>query len=182
MTDRELLALYEARSEEAIAATRERYGAYCRAIALRVLENQEDVEECLSDVWLRAWNAIPPERPEHFKGWLGTVARNSAITLCRKRDHLPRQVEESALELAQALTGGPGEAMEAKELGEAVSRFLRDQPPQHRAAFLHRYWYGDTVEETAARLGWTVGKTKTVLFRTRGKLRDYLKKEELYDG
>ena len=76
MTDQELLELYFARSEEAVEATRAVYGAYCRTIALRVLGSEEDADECLSDVWLRVWEAVPPERPDHFKGWLAAVTRN----------------------------------------------------------------------------------------------------------
>ena len=97
LTDQELLDLYFARSEEAVAATRTVYGPYCRAIALRVLGSEEDAEECLSDVWLRVWNAIPPERPDHFKGWLGVVTRNQALTLRRAKDRQPQQVDEAAL-------------------------------------------------------------------------------------
>ena len=50
LTDEELLGLYFARSEEAIRATGMVYGPYCRAIALRILDSEEDAEECLADV------------------------------------------------------------------------------------------------------------------------------------
>lgn len=182
MTDQELIELFEARAEDAIAETERIYGAYCRAIADRILGSEQDAEECLADVWLRVWNAIPPERPANFKGWLGTITRNCAISLCRKRDREPRKVSDAALELALTLTDGPERDVEAQALGEAISAFLKRQPAQVRIAFLRRYWYGDTVEETAKHMGWGVGKTKTNLFRTRQKLKDYLEKEELYHG
>ena len=92
MTDRELTDLYFARSERAVEATQAVYGAYCRAIALRILGSEEDTEECLADVWLRVWNAVPPERPEHFKGWLAVVTRNQALTLRRGRARQPQTV------------------------------------------------------------------------------------------
>ena len=182
MTDQHLIELYTARSEEAIAETERIYGAYCRAIAERILGSDQDAEECLSDVWLRVWNAIPPQRPANFKGWIGAITRNVAISLCRMKDREPQRVGDAALELALDLTEGPEREVEAKALGEAISGFLQAQPAQSRVAFLRRYWYGDTVEETAKHMGWGVGKTKTNLFRTRQKLKDYLKKEELYHG
>lgn len=182
MTDENLIELYISRSEEAIEATRQQYGGYCRTIAWNILANGEDVEECLSDVWLKVWNAIPPERPAFFKGWLGTLTRNQALTISRTRARRPAQADEAALELAQALTGGPEEELDAWTLGEAISAFLLKQPPQIRTAFLRRYWYGDTVRETARHMGWTVGKAKTVLFRTRTKLKQHLEMEELYHG
>ena len=92
VTDEELIELYTARSEEAISATKMLYGAYCRSIVGRIVGCEEDAEECLADVWLKVWNAIPPQRPEHFKGWLGTVARNTAITHCRSRQRRPTGV------------------------------------------------------------------------------------------
>lgn len=182
MTDAELVELYLIRSEQAIAATQQIYGSYCRAIAWNVLADEQDVEECLGDIWLKVWNAIPPQRPDHFKGWLAAVARNCAITLARSRARTPAQAGEAALELAVVLTGGPEENMEAQDLGRAISSFLTAQPRPVRMAFLRRYWYGDTVEETARHMGWTIGKTKTVLFRTRNKLKQYLEREELYHG
>ena len=182
LTDEELLGLYFARSEEAIRATGMVYGSYCRAIALRILDSEEDAEECLADVWLRVWNAVPPERPEHFKGWLGVITRNQALTLLRSRERRPRQVEEAALELALSLSGGPEAELEARELGQAVSAFLADQPERSRGVFLRRYWYGDTVEEAARWAGWSLSRTKSALFRMRNRLKDYLKKEELYHG
>ena len=178
VTDQELIELYFARSEEAVTATRMVYGPYCRAIALRILGSEEDAEECLSDVWLRVWNAIPPERPDHFKGWLGAVTRNRAVSLRRARDRGPQQADEAALELALDLSGGPEVELEARELGRVISTFLYTQPEKNRNVFLRRYWYGDTVEEAARWAGWSVSRTKSALFRMRNKLKDYLKKED----
>ena len=70
--------------------------------------------------------------------------------------------------------------MSTHDFREAVSAFLRAQRPEVRTAFLRRYWYADSVEAVALRLGWSVSKTKSALFRTRKKLKDYLVKEELW--
>lgn len=85
LTDEALIQLYFARSEEAVSATREVYGPYCRAIALGIWGDEGDAEECLSDVWLRAWDSVPPLRPTCFKGWLAAVTRNQAVSLLRAR-------------------------------------------------------------------------------------------------
>ena len=86
-------------------------------------------------------------------------------------------MEESAAELARDLRDTPAEVLESKALGEAISAFLKTQSQHNRVAFVRRYWYGDTVEQTAHHMGWSVGKTKTVLFRLRTKLKLYLMKE-----
>ena len=179
MTDQELVELFLARSEEAVPALAERYGPYCRAVAAGVLSDPRDVDECLNDCWLAVWRAIPPARPAHFKGWLAAIVRNRALAMGRENGRRPETVDEAALELAACLPQAEDAhgAVSAKELGEAVSRFLSAQKPDRRAAFLRRYWYAQSVEETARALGWSVSKTKSVLFRLRNSLWDYLSKE-----
>lgn len=184
MTDEELIALYFQRSEQAVAETQRQYGAYCGAIARNILRDERDAEECVSDCWLQAWNAIPPARPTHFKGWLGTVARNRALSMRRAQARQPDTVDEAAMELAACLTqtDGPQERAEARELGEAISAFLYTQKEDCRVAFVRRYWYLDPVEEVARRMGWSLSKTKSVLFRVRGRLKKYLEQEGFADG
>ena len=179
MTDQELTELFLARSEEAVPALADQYGPYCRAIAARLLADPRDVDECLNDAWLAVWRAIPPARPEHFKGWLAAVVRNRALAMGRENSRRPPTVDEAALELASCLPpgGDPMGEAECRALSEAVDHFLRAQPKDVRVAFIRRYWYADPVDDAARRLGWSVSKTKSVLFRTRNRLRDYLQKE-----
>ena len=181
MTDQQLIDLFAARSERAIPALQAQYGPWCAAIARRLLSDPRDVEECLSDCWLAVWNALPDARPAQFKGWLGAIVRHRAIAMGRDNRRRPPEVDEAALELAACLppAGDVHARAEAAELGQAISRFLAGQRPDHRAVFLRRYWYADSVEQAAARMGWSVSKTKSVLFRLRNDLRQYLYKEGL---
>ena len=179
MTDQELIDLFFNRAEGALDALRAQYGAYCHAIAWQLLTDSRDVEECLNDCALAVWNAIPPTRPEHFRGWLGAIVRNRAIAMGRQNGRRPDTVDETALELAACLPqwDNAHHRVEAAELGRAISDFLRKQKPDVRSAFLRRYWYADSVEQTANHMGWSVSKTKSVLFRTRNRLWEYLNKE-----
>lgn len=179
MTDQELIALFLARSEEAVPALAAQYGPYCRAVAAQLLADPRDVDECLNDAWLSVWRAIPPTRPEHFKGWLAAIVRNRALAMGRENGRRPPTVDEAALELASCLPPSPDPAGESeyRALTDAVARFLRAQPRDTRVVFLRRYWYADPVEDAARRLGWSVSKTKSVLFRARNRLREYLQKE-----
>ena len=178
MTSDTLIGLLEQRSEQALRELDAAYGAYCRTIAGNILQSPEDAEECVSDAYLSVWNAIPPARPDHFKAWLGAIVRNAALR--RRRQNAA--VDALREELSEALPdrGSVDGAIEARALGEAVSAFLRAQRPEVRTAFLRRYWYADSVEAVALRLGWSVSRTKSALFRTRKKLKDYLMKEELW--
>ena len=179
MTDLDLVELFSARSEEAVPALQARYGPYCSAIAAQLLHDRRDVDECLNDCWLAVWRAIPPARPEHFKGWLAAIVRNRALAMGRENSRRLPTVDEAALELASCLPKGsdPMDETEYRALIQAIDRFLRVQPEDVRIAFIRRYWYADRVEDAAQRLGWSVSKTKSSLFRTRNRLREQLKKE-----
>lgn len=182
MGDSELLALYRIRDPEATAAMQRQYGAYCAGIVHRLLPDPRDSEECLNDIWLRVWNALETQRPLNLKGWLGAVARNCAISRYQQRQQHSESLEDCTAELTASLQDTPAEQLESRILGEAISDFLKTQPESIRVAFVRRYWYGDTTEQVARHVGWSVSKTKTTLHRTRNKLKAYLTKEGLYHG
>ena len=73
MEDDQIVDLYWARSEAAIAETEKKYGRYCRYIAFRILQNDEDAKEIVNDTYLKTWNTIPPNRPDQLKPYVGTV-------------------------------------------------------------------------------------------------------------
>ena len=108
MTDQELVELFWQRREEALTGLQDKYGGWCRSIAGRILGEERDVEECLGDCWLQLWNAIPPARPQHFRGYLGVVVRNRALLLRRRRGRQGDTVSLAALELAECLPSREG--------------------------------------------------------------------------
>ena len=63
MDDAQIIESFFRRDPAAIDAVQQRYGRRCLAAAGHILPDSRDAEECVSDVWLRLWNAIPPERP-----------------------------------------------------------------------------------------------------------------------
>ncbi|MBO5897812.1 MAG: sigma-70 family RNA polymerase sigma factor [Clostridia bacterium] len=89
MTDKQLIELYWARSEDAIKQTERRYGRFCHALAYRILRSDEDAEECVNDTYLTVWNEIPPTRPNIFSAFLAKITRNLAIK--RYHHHLAQK-------------------------------------------------------------------------------------------
>ena len=65
MEDMQIVDLYFARSEQAVAETAHKYGTYLFSIAHNILMNRPDAEEAVSDTYLGAWNSIPPQKPAH---------------------------------------------------------------------------------------------------------------------
>lgn len=175
MEDEQIIKLYFARSEEAIAETANKYGGYCRTIAGHILPDSADVEECVSDTWLRAWSAIPPNRPVRLGAFLGRITRNLALDRLRaEKRQCPIRVE-----LGECLTqGDPTEGMvDRVVLSAALDRFLAGLPQKKRKLFLGRYWYFSSVEELALRFGMRESNVKMTLLRLRQELKEQLKRE-----
>ena len=84
MEDDQILDLYFARDERALAETDRKYGSYCFSLARNILDNDQDAEETVSDTWWKTWNAIPPRRPGVFRLFLARITRNLAFTRWRK--------------------------------------------------------------------------------------------------
>ena len=178
MEDRDIIEMYFARTERAIAETSGKYGAYCTTIAMNILSSREDTDECLNDTWLRAWNSIPPNRPNVLRVFLGKITRNLALDKYRARTAEKRVGGEFAVSLDELdECVGAVDERESAEIGESISRFLRTQPKETRSVFVCRYFYCDSISDIARRFGISEAKVKTLLFRTRSKLKIHLEGE-----
>ena len=182
MEDERILDLYWQRDEAAIQETERKYGRYLTKIAYGILANAEDSQESLSDAYLGAWNSIPPHRPSVLSAYLAKIVRRCSIDIFRRRHREKRRESEYALsldELADCVSGGdsPEETMELSELTQAIGTYLRSLDSEARTVFIGRYFFLDSVREIAAYRHMSESKVKSLLFRTRKGLRDYLTKE-----
>ena len=186
MDDNKLLDMYFARDESAIRLTQERYGAYCFTVANNILSNREDAEECVNDTYLKAWNTIPPKRPNVFRLYLARIARNLSLDRYEKRMAEKRGGGETALaveelsELTACSVSVEGEIMK-RELERSVASFLKSLPERERTMFLMRYFYLTPCEDIAERLGVSRDSLYSSLARIRKKLKKHLEKEGYYN-
>ncbi|MCQ2449439.1 MAG: RNA polymerase sigma factor, partial [Clostridia bacterium] len=153
-----------------------------RAISYRITRDRETSEECENDTYLETWNHIPPSEPkDYFYAFLAKITRAISIDRCRERTRLKRDsyiVElTDELEMCIPAVNNVPDDMEAKLLGEAISRYLYTLSDEKQVMFMRRFFYLDTVSEIAKRLSISDSKVKTTLFRIRNELRDYLIKE-----
>ena len=179
MEDTEIIQLYWDRNERAIAESDAKYGSLCRGVALRILGIPEDGEECVSDTWLRAWNAMPPRRPNRLGAFLARITRNLALDRWR-RDHAEKRGETAlALEELGELVSGESleEEAQRREFSRILNGFLRSLPKGDRDLFLRRYWGLETLEALAKAEGMSLSAVHRRLRRLRESLRDYLRKE-----
>lgn len=183
MDDSQIIELYFARDEQAIHATDEKYGKVCLRMAKKLLTSKEDAEECVNDTYLTAWNQIPPTRPRILPAFLCKIVRNLSLKRLEQnsaRKRLPG-VLISFDELSHILPDRRIDSdMREEQLGWIISEFLRTEKQESRNVFLRKYWFFDSVSEIALRYGFSETKVKSMLLRTRNRLRDYLKKEGIH--
>ena len=182
MEDKRIIDLYWQRDEQALTLTRRKYGAYCHAIALQILHSREDAAECENDTYLRAWNAMPPDRPQGLRPYLGAITRRLSLDRWRERKSQKRGGGEVALSLEELgeCVSHPDTVpatVDAAQTAAVLSDFLRSLPEAECDVFLRRYWYFDSVAQIAKRFGYSESKVKMTLSRTRDKLRVRLEKE-----
>ena len=182
MEDAKIIDLYWARSQQAVAASEEKYGPYCHTIARRILDREEDAEECVNDTWLRAWNAMPPQRPGVLSAFFGKLTRNLSLDRWRRLKAAKRggnQVEVALQELEDCLPDHrrPDEDLEAAQPAALSSAFLRRQPELDRVIFIRRYFHLGSLRDLANRFDLSEGQVKSKLHRLRQRLRAELEKE-----
>ena len=182
MEDREIIELYLRRDERAVEETKRKYGGYCFSIARGILGAPEDAEESVSDAYVSAWNSIPPQLPEVLSAFLGRLVRCASLKKWRDMNAQKRgggQVTLVYEELSECVPDGDSveSRAEAAELAEIINDFVDSLPAAERRVFVCRYWYFDSIEDIADRFGFSRSKVKSMLYRTREKLRVRLKKE-----
>ena len=161
MEDSEIIDLYFARSERAVAETAGKYGASLHALARRILASPEDAEEIVGDTYLRTWNAIPPTRPRVLRHFLTRITRNLAL---------------DRLAYNRAARRG-GETVPLLEELETLNRFLGELDATECRVFLSRYYYAMSRAEIAARYGLSEGRVKYLLAHARRTLQAKLLQE-----
>ena len=182
MEDNQIVDLYWARSEEAITETDKKYGRYCHYIAYQILSNDGDAEEIVNDTYLKTWNTIPPNRPAPLKAYVGMISNQLALNRYEEKTAQKRGGGSLSLiyhELDECIAD-EGESVDMGEnldLRDALNRFIWALPKRTRNIFVRRYWYASSMAEIAADYGMKENAVAMLMFRTRQKLKDFLRKE-----
>lgn len=182
MEDVQIIDLYWNRIETAIAETYTKYGGYCNRIAYNILGNSEDSDECVNDTFLHTWDSIPPNRPNILSAYLGKITRNIALNQYKRANAAKRgggTVPLLLQELEECIPNSCSveEEYEAGVTAKVINNYLRCIDTENRVVFVRRYWYADSISVISKRYHISESKVKSMLFRSRKKLKDYLEKE-----
>ena len=182
MTDEKIIELYFERSEKALEETERAYDRYLYSISLGILSDVSDAEEIVNDTYLKAWNSIPPEKPRSLKSFLAMITRSLSLNRLEYRHAQKRSGNQYSLaldELSECIANSESEddSSSLGELSELINRFLHSLPTEPRRIFIRRYWYLERVCDSAQSYHISESKVKSILHRTRKKLKTELVKE-----
>lgn len=180
MDDLMIIELYFSRNEQAIKETDIKYGKLCFSMANNILSNDEDSEECVNDTYLSVWNKIPPTRPNNFRAFICKIVRNLSMKKLEFNRALKRtqNVTVSYTELEEILPDTrTAPEWEYENLGKIISDFLQHEKEDARNVFIRKYYFFDSISDIAERYSFTESKVKNMLYHSRNKLRECLKKE-----
>ena len=182
MDDKELIGMFLRREEAAVAEAERTYGELCHWVAMNVLRDEEYARECVNDALLKAWEAIPREKPENLGGYLVVLTRNTALNryeeihaLKRGGAYSDRPVHE--IHNLASRVGLPEDELMYKELKRSVNEFLRALPPDKRRIFVSRVFLLMRESEISEAYGVKTSTVRSTLLRIRKKLRIYLRNE-----
>lgn len=181
MEDSKIIELFYERSEQAIVEVSKKYGRVFHSVSQNILNNKRDVEECVNDAYLGAWNTIPPQTPNPLVTYICRIVRNVSIkkyhsnTAVRRNSYYDLVLDE--LEECIASPTTVESEYTSRQLAQSIDQFLDTLEQENRVIFVRRYWFSDSVSDISKQLGVSCNVVSVKLSRMRKKLRKYLEKE-----
>jgi RNA polymerase sigma-70 factor (ECF subfamily) len=173
--DVELLRAIAARDEGALAALYDRYRAILLGLLMRILNNREEAEDVLQELFLQVWRRaadFDENRGRPFT-WLVTMARSRGIDRLRALASRERVAAEGARDETEAVSDAASDAFRSEQRG-LVNSALAQLPDEQQRTLMLAYFEGLTQSEIAARLGAPLGTVKTRMRTGLMKLRELL--------
>ena len=182
MSDEQIVELYWQRDEQAIKETDIKYKSFLLSVAINIVHDMCDSEECLNDTYFGAWNAIPPARPVALQAFLGAIMRRTAIDRfrannCQKRVASEFTVSLSELEDFIADDSDMNAEIEAKELGKIISNYVRSLSDRQMYIFVGRYYFAEPIAKICEELGCSISTAKREIKAIKNGLKEKLESE-----
>jgi RNA polymerase sigma-70 factor (ECF subfamily) len=173
--DVELLKAIAARDEAALAQLYDRYRVIVFGLLMRILNNREEAEDVLQEVFLQVWRKagdFDENRGRPFT-WLVTLGRSRGIDRLRTLASRDRVAEAGAREVIEQISDAATDTFKSEQRG-LVNRALAQLPDEQKWPLMLAYFDGLTQSEIAARLGAPLGTVKTRMRTGLMRLRELL--------
>ena len=179
LEDNLIIELFFRRSEDAITEVARKYGSAAQKLALNILHNPQDAEECINDAYLGAWNTIPPQRPCPLLTYLLRIVRNLAMKKFHSKTAAKRNstydVALTELENCFPTSESVEQTFDARETARSLNTFLKTLSPESRTLFIRRYWQAESIEDLAKLFQLNPHTVSVRLSRIREKLKKHLR-------
>lgn len=181
MEDQKIVELFWKRSEKAISDVQIKYGKYLYKISHGILNSHEDSEECVNDTYQKAWNSIPPAKPQKLSIYLGKIVRRLSLDRLDYNKAAKRSPNAKLIfEEAEDFLPDPTQDYSIPDeiaLKIAINKFLGELPKTARVIFIKRYFHFETIRDISMSSNLSESNIKTTLSRTRKKFKTFLEKE-----
>ena len=173
--DVELLKAIAARDEAALAQLYDRYRVILFGLLMRILNNREEAEDVLQELFLQVWRRaadFDENRGKPFT-WLVTMGRSRGIDRLRTLAARERAAVAGARDEAEAISDAATDAFRSEQRG-LVTNALAQLPDEQKRPLMLAYFDGLTQSEIATQLGAPLGTIKTRMRTGMLKLRELL--------
>jgi RNA polymerase sigma-70 factor (ECF subfamily) len=181
--DVELLKAIAAKDDAALGQLYDRYRLILFGVLMRILNNREEAEDVLQEVFLQVWRRaadFDENRGRPFT-WLVTLARSRGIDRLRTLASRERAVVAGANESSEDISDAASDAIRSEQRG-VVNGALAQLPEEQKRPLMLAYFDGLTQSEIATQLGAPLGTVKTRMRTGMIKLRELLSGKGDYFG
>lgn len=170
-----LLKAIAGKDDTALSQLYDRYRVVLFGLLVRILNNREEAEDVLQEVFLQVWRRAgdyDANRGRPFT-WLVTLARSRAIDRLRSVASRERVAAASARDTIEETSDAIADAVRSEQRG-IVTSALSQLPEEQQKPLVLAYFDGLTQSEIADRLGAPLGTVKTRMRTGMLKLREVL--------
>jgi len=136
-----------------------------------MLHGLDDARDVAQEALLKLWVHRDKVQARTAGPWLLRTTHNLCIDRLRRRRVRPQVDPERLDTMIDCDSPDPSRSAEATELGRMIATALRSLSPRDRSAVLMREVHGMTYEEIATAIDAPLGTIKSVIHRSRERLR-----------
>lgn len=183
LNDQELMLQFQSGNEACFRTLVERHKKRVFNLTYRFLNGSSDAEDIAQEVFVKVYFAKESYKPSaSFTTWLYVITRNTCFQTLKKRGKLVSMNDksgETSVEmqtmLADQTAESPSEAVLSAEKRQIVADAIAKLPETQRMVIILRRYDQLSYEEIAEVLDCSVQAVKSLLFRGRSSLKEYLK-------
>lgn len=183
MSEKDLINLIKDGNDLYFTELMGRFSNLVKKVISRLIKDPEIVEELTQEVFLKIYNTIERFDTEYrFSGWIGIIARNTAIDYLRKNNRYDHVYFEDYpgydFNISSQNEDNVFQFMEKKQLSSFIKKRISELPVKYRKVLDLRYYEDKTYEEIASLIEKPMGTVKNRIFRAKELLKEKLMKPQ----